>query len=161
MDVIFKCEHCDQELSVDASGAGTEINCPSCGEPIIIPGPPATAARAAGTQHAGAIGASAAAKEDKHFSVPVHDKPTEVLIEKPLPPLEVAAKEGIKLRVKTFRRSDCVEVGKDHFDEVVTAFLNKVGEANVVTITPITYTHQDLASREWITEFGVLIVYRS
>jgi hypothetical protein len=93
--------------------------------------------------------------------VPVHDKPTEVLIEKPLPPLEVAAKEGIKLRVKTFRRSDCVEVGKDHFDEIVTAFLNKVGEANVVTITPITYTHQDLASREWITEFGVLIVYRS
>src|SRR5207245_7574336 len=98
MDVIFKCEHCDQELSVDASGAGTEINCPSCGEPIIIPGPPATAARAAGTQHAGAIGASAAAKEDKHFSVPVHDTPNEMLIEKPLQPLKITAKEDNKIR---------------------------------------------------------------
>lgn len=161
MDVIFKCEHCDQELSVDASGAGTEINCPSCGQAIIIPGPPAAPARTAPAHHAGAIGASAAAKEDKHFSVPVHDKPAEMLIEKPLPPLEVAAKGGVQLRVKTFRRSDCVEVGKDHFDEVVTNFLNKVGEANVVSISPINYTHQDLASREWITEFGVLIVYKA
>jgi len=53
------------------------------------------------------------------------------------PALEVAAKEAIKLRVKTIRHSDCVEVGKDHFDEVVTKFLEKIGETHLVSITPI------------------------
>ena len=35
--------------------------------------------------------ASAAAREEKHFSVPVHDTPAESLIAKPLATLEVAA----------------------------------------------------------------------
>ena len=77
--------------------------------------------------------------------MPVHEKPAESLIAKPLTPLDVAAKEAIKLRVKTIRHSDCVEVGKDHFDEVVTRFLEKTGETHLVNITPITYMHQDLA----------------
>lgn len=156
MDVIFKCRHCDQELSVDASGAGTEIECPSCGGKIVIPeadAPPEP-------RIIDAMASSAARKEEKHFSVPVHDTPAESLITKPLAPLDVAAKEAIKLRVKTIRHSDCVEVGKDHFDEVVTKFLDKVGEAHLVSITPITYMHQDLASRQWIDDYGVLIVYR-
>src|ERR1700693_181507 len=111
MDVIFNCSHCEQELSVDAAGAGTEIDCPACGEKIVIPQAPPPAPHAVNP-----ISTSAAAKEEKHFAVPVHSTPTESLIGKPLPPLEVAAKEGIKLRVKSIRRSDCVEVGKDHFD---------------------------------------------
>ena len=37
MDVIFNCPHCDQELSVDASGVGSEIECPECKETIVIP----------------------------------------------------------------------------------------------------------------------------
>ena len=106
------------------------------------------------------MASSAARKEEKHFSVPVHDKPAESLITKPLAPLDVAAKEAIKLRVKTIRHSDCVEVGKDHFDEVVTRFLEKIGETHLVSITPITYMHQDLASRQWIDDYGVLLVYR-
>src|SRR6185503_13967709 len=106
------------------------------------------------------MASSAAAKEEKHFSVPVHDKPVASLIAKPLPPLDVAAKEGIKLRIKTIKRSDCVEVGRDHFDEVVTRFLEKIGESNLVSISPIGYSHQDLASREWVTDFGVMVVYK-
>ena len=39
MDVIFNCTHCDQELSVDAAGAGTVIDCPSCGGKLVIPQP--------------------------------------------------------------------------------------------------------------------------
>jgi hypothetical protein len=35
-----------------------------------------------------------------------------------------------------------------------------VGETSIVTITPINYSHMDLASREWITDFGVVIIYR-
>lgn len=156
MDVVFKCRHCDQELAVDAAGAGTEIECPSCGGKIVIPeaeGPPEP-------RIIDPMASSAARKEEKHFSVPVHDTPAESLITKPLAPLDVAAKEAIKLRVKTIRHSDCVEVGKDHFDEVVTRFLEKIGEPHLVSMTPITYMHQDLASRQWIDDYGVMIVYR-
>jgi DNA-directed RNA polymerase subunit RPC12/RpoP len=158
MDVIFNCRHCNQELSIDSADAGREIDCPTCGQRIVIPAPET---QAPGEPRViNAMAASAAAKEEKHFSVPVHDKPAESLITKPLVPLEVAAKEAIKLRVKTIRHSDCIEVGRDHFDEFVTKFLDKVGEAHLVSITPITYMHQDLASREWINDFGVMIVFR-
>jgi len=155
MDVIFQCPHCEQELSVDAAGAGTSIDCPSCAQRIVIPQP--------GPQQAAVVNpmkSSAAAKEEHHFTVPMHDKPSEVLIEKPLPPLDVAAKEGIRLRVRSIKRSDCVEVGKDHFDEVVTAFLGKIGEANVVSISTFNYTHMDLATRDWVTDYGAFIVYK-
>ena len=155
MDVIFNCSHCDQELSVDASGAGTTIECPSCGEKIVIPQPTTQPPRPLNP-----MASSAAAKVEKHFAVPVHAKPTESLIGKPLPPLEVAAKEGIKLRVKSIRRSDCVEVGRDHFDETVTNFLEKVGEANLVKIDTFNYTHMDLATRDWVTDYGVIVVYK-
>ncbi len=155
MDVIFNCSHCEQELSVDAAGAGTEIDCPACGQKIVIPQPPPQEPHAVNP-----ISTSAAAKEEKHFAVPVHSKPSESLISKPLPPLEAAAKEGVKLRVKTIRRSDCIEVGKDRFDEVVTHFLEKVGEANLVKLETFSYTHLDLATREWVTDYGVLLVYR-
>ena len=37
MDINFKCRHCEQDLSVDAAGAGSEIQCPACGETIMIP----------------------------------------------------------------------------------------------------------------------------
>src|SRR3954464_12699074 len=91
MDVIFNCPKCDQELAVDSSGAGSEIDCPSCGESIVIPGPDSVSpplmrtadeAVAAGMP-INPISSSAAAKVQKHLRVPVH-KATEVLIEKPL-----------------------------------------------------------------------------
>src|SRR5437867_2919385 len=37
MDIVFNCPKCDQELAVDSSGGGSEINCPACGEKIVIP----------------------------------------------------------------------------------------------------------------------------
>jgi DNA-directed RNA polymerase subunit RPC12/RpoP len=158
MDVIFNCQHCNQELSVDSSGAGSEIECPSCGGRIVIPQEGGDAPRE--PRIVNAMAASAAAKEEKHFSVPVHEKRAESLITKPLPPLEVAAKEAIQLHVKTIRHSDCIEVGHDRFDEIVTKFLGKIGEAHLVSITALTYTHQELASRAWITDYGVMIVYK-
>ena len=162
MDVIFNCTHCDQELSVDAAGAGSEIDCPACGGKLIIPGtPPEPGAQARDLSHPiNPMSTSAAAREEKHFAVPVHAVPTESLITKPLPTLEVTAKEGIHLQVKSIRRSDCFEVGKDHFDEVVTRFLEKIGEANLVKLETFNYTHQDLATHEWVTDYGVFIVYR-
>src|ERR1043166_9032981 len=141
MDLVFKCPNCQQELEVDASGAGTEIECPSCQQAITVPEAEPPLLRTINP-----IAASAAAREEKHFPVPMHRPPTETLIKKPPPPLEVAAKEGDKkLRVKTIKHGDCVEVGKDRFDDVITEFLGKVGESNIVSITPVAYSHTDIA----------------
>ena len=152
MDVTFKCPHCDQELEIEASNAGSEIDCPACGQKLVIPQPD-------NVESLRPPAPPPTPQEEKHFSVPQRDKAPDSLIGKPLTPLDVAAKEGIKLRIKTIRHSDCVEVGKDHFDEAVTNFLSKVGDTNLVSIHPITYSHQDLGSREWVADYGVMIIY--
>jgi hypothetical protein len=72
-----------------------------------------------------------------------------------------AAKDSEKrIRVKTIKHTDCIEVGHDKFDEVVSNFLGKIGEANLVSLTPLTYTFLDIGSQKLLTEFGVLIIYR-
>ena len=171
MDVIFNCPKCDQELAVDSSGAGSEINCPSCGEPIVIPAPEKSVARAGAdhlpsaprmeSQPVNPIASSAAAKIEMHLRVPVHKTPAASLIGKPLVPLEVAAKDSDrKMKVKTIKHTDCIEVGHDKFDEVVTNFLGRVGEPNIISITTLTYTHLDIGSQKLMTDFGVMIVYK-
>jgi len=156
MDVVFICPNCKQELEADASLAGTEIQCPACNVSIAIP-----AADPANVRTINPIVTSAAAKEEKHFVVPMRDEPTEVLIKKPARPLEVAARDEEKrIRVKTIRRTDCIEVGHDRFDEVVTEFLGKVGQENIVSINTVTYTALDIGTQKLMTEFGVLIVYK-
>ena len=47
MDIIFNCPHCEQELAVDSSGAGSSISCPACGEEITIPNSKGAPAKAA------------------------------------------------------------------------------------------------------------------
>jgi hypothetical protein len=174
MDVIFNCPKCEQELAVDSSGAGSQINCPSCGSSIVIPEPESVIPRPAGVgavadangprvevHPVNPIATSAAARVEMHLKVPVRKAPSESLIEKPLVPLEAAAKEtDRKIRVKTIKHTDCIEVGHDKFDEVVTGFLGKVGEANIISITTLTYTHLDIGTQKLLTDFGVMVVYR-
>ena len=181
MDVVFNCPKCDQELAVDSSGAGSEIQCPACNETIVIPEPetpvprpavavaqaiPAPVAPGAPAVEAGqahpvnAIDASAARKVELHLKVPSVQH-SESLIAKPLVPLEVAAKGADKkIRSRTIRHTDCIEVGHDKYDEVVTNFLNKIGEANIINITPINYTNLDIGTQKLMTEYGVFIIYR-
>lgn len=171
MDLIFNCPKCDQELAVDSSGAGTEIDCPSCGEPIIIPEPHGagalTGAPVGGaamarleSQPVNPIASSAAAKVDLHLRVPTR-KSSESLITKPLVPLEAAAKDTEKkIRTKTIRHTDCIEVGHDKFDEVVTNFLVKIGEPNIISINTINYSYLDIGTQKLLTDFGLLIVYK-
>ncbi|MDQ6631495.1 MAG: hypothetical protein M3Y82_07025 [Verrucomicrobiota bacterium] len=156
MDLVFKCTHCDQELAVDAAGGGSEIECPSCGQTLTVP-----EANPQNLQTLNPISSSAAAKESKHFAVPVRDTPAEALIKKPRPSLEIAAKESDKkIRIKTIRHGDCVEVGRDRFDEIASEFLEKIGQTNIVSINPITYSHIDLATRQAMADFGVMIVFK-
>ena len=164
MDIIFNCPKCEQELAVDKSGAGSEINCPSCSEKIVIPqsavSPSSGAVPVRAASHSGSV-TSTAAKVEMHLKVPVHSQPAESLIGKPAVPLEFAAKESDrKMKVKTIRHTDCIEVGHDKFDEMVTAFLQKVGETNIVSLTPLTYTHLDIGSQKLMTDYAVLVVYR-
>lgn len=162
MDIIFNCPKCEQELAVDSAGAGSEINCPSCSEKIVIPAAPAAPTADPVKMAASSINTSAAAKVEMHLKVPVRtSKQPETLIEKPKATLEVAAKESDKkMRVKTIRHTDCVEVGHDRFDEVVTNFLQKVGEQHIVSLTPMTYTHIEIGSQKLVTDYAVMIVYR-
>lgn len=157
MDVMFVCPNCKQQLEAEAGMAGNTIACPACQSPIVIP-----AADPANTRVGSPTASSAAAKEEKHFQVPVGDKPTTSLIQKSAPPLDAVRSAGgeKQMRVKCIKRTDCVEVGKDHFDEVVTDLLSKIGEANIISINTLAYTHVDMGSRQILTDYGVMIVYR-
>jgi DNA-directed RNA polymerase subunit RPC12/RpoP len=164
MDIVFNCPNCEQELAVDQSGAGSQIECPACNQPITIPatGKVTTGAipPVAPPPAPSAIAASAAAKVALHLKVPVSDKPTASLIEKPKPPLEVAAKGEKKIRVHTIRRAQCQENGHDLFDEKVTKWLNEVGEANITGIHVVTYEQFDVGTQKIMTDYGILVVYR-
>src|SRR6266853_896996 len=170
MDVIFNCPKCDQELAVDSSGAGSEINCPSCGEAIVIPAPERNTLRPGADNLPGAprmeanpvnpIASSAAARVEMHLRVPVHKTPTQSLIEKPLVPLEMAKDADKVIRIKTIRHTDCIEVGHDRFDEMVSNFLAKIGESNIISINTIGYTNLDIGTQKIMTEYGVLVVYK-
>jgi DNA-directed RNA polymerase subunit RPC12/RpoP len=161
MDIIFNCPKCEQELAVDSSGAGSEINCPTCDEKIVVPQAPPSASAPDAGHSVNPIASSAAAKVEMHLKVPMHDKPPESLIGKPLLPLEAAAKDtDKKIRTKTIRRIDCVEVGHDHFDEAVTKFLGNVGESSIISINTINYSYIDIGSQKLLTDFGVFIVYK-
>jgi hypothetical protein len=184
MDIVFYCtnKNCGQELAVDESGAGSEIECPTCGENLTVPQPtpentvpsdnvseeqsaPAAAAPAApGPAPSAAKAASSKItlpKKEKSFSVPVHSGPAEVLIKKPKPSLEVAAKDADrKIRLKTIRHSECQEVGKDKFDETVTDFLQKIGQDNIIGVHPISYSHFDVTTRQVLSDFGLMIVFK-
>src|SRR2546421_2924159 len=124
MDVMFTCPTCKQQLEADANMAGSTITCPACQSPIVIP-----AADPANTRTQNPSQASAGAKEEKHFAVPVSEGPTASLIQKALPPLEAQKSAGGEkvMRIKCIKRTDCVEVGKDHFDEVVSNVLSQIG----------------------------------
>jgi DNA-directed RNA polymerase subunit RPC12/RpoP len=160
MDIVFKCPNCDQELEVDAGGAGSTIECPSCSNTITVP--------AAGSENATpapepppAPTTIASFHEKLHLSVPAHDTPSEALIKKPNRPLDVVAKEGDKkMRIRTFKRSDCQEVGKDKFDEKVSEFLDHVGQANVISINTVSYSMVDMSTKALLQDYGVLIVFK-
>ena len=155
MDIVFKCTNCDQELAVDMEGAGSEIECPTCNTKLVVPEPTPQ-----NLQVINPIANTAGAKMEKHFKVPQR-KTADVLITKPKPTLEVAAKESDKkIRVKTIKHGECQEVGKDRFDEIATEFLQKIGQENIIALHPFTYSHSDAAGTKVIDDFGLMIVFK-
>ena len=156
MDIVFSCPGCHQELVVDAQGAGSEIECPSCETQLTVPQADAANVKIHGQSQS----QSPATRIDKAFVVPTYDKPAESLITKALPPLEAQKNIDKILRIKTIRHTDCKEVGHDAFDERVTEILNQIGENNIVSINTISYSYVDLSTKQLLSDFGVVIVYK-
>ncbi len=158
MDIVFNCPHCGLSLEVDQDAAGQQFDCPTCQKMVTVP---AVAAVPIKTTLVGNAGPTPSPIEEKRMAVPVSQKPVESLIQKPNKSLEMAAKESKPgIRVTTIRHSDCKEAGKDKFDEVVSDFLNKIGDQNLVSITPINYSYLDNGSQKLFTDFGVMVIYR-
>jgi len=169
MDIVFNCPNCEQELAVDQSGAGSQIECPACGETITIPagsgkvttGSLPVAPPAGPPPAPSAINTSAAAKVEMHLKVPVHDKPAESLIAKAKPPLEAVQKgAGKRLRIRTIRRAACIENGHDLFDDKVSEFLHEIGESNIVSTHIVGYEQFDVGIQKIMTDYGLLVIYR-
>ena len=156
MDIVFKCPGCQQELEVESSAAGESIPCPSCSRTLSIPQPdPSNLKVGLASQ------ASAAAREGKHFAVPVSQNPVQPLIKKDPNPPKTSAKEGARhLRIRSIRRLDCREVGQDRFDQTVSAVLAEIGDDHVVSVQPISYTYVEMGSQKILSDYGVIIVYK-
>ena len=149
MDIIFDCPNCQQELAVDSAGAGTEIDCPACGETITIPRQSTKAApevarpdRSARQSHRRvrrgqgrkAPQSAGARQAERAADQKAADAPVEA----------VAKGADKKIRLHTIRHATCFESGHDRFDEKVTEFLNEVGEANLISVHTINYTYVDI-----------------
>jgi endogenous inhibitor of DNA gyrase (YacG/DUF329 family) len=160
MDITFNCPHCGLSLEVDQDAAGQQFDCPTCQKTVTVPSAPAQPAKpapavATATQAAGAV------REEKRMAVPASQKSIGSLIQKPNKSLEVVAKESKPgIRVKTIRHSDCKDGGKDRFDDVVSEFLNKIGDQAIVSVTPINHSYLDTATQKILTDFGVMVIYR-
>ena len=165
------CPSCNETLLIPLTNApppppAAAPGAPANPRPPTVTLPPVAPAALGAGPGAGkvvnAMASSAAAKEVKYFKVPVHDAPAESLIQKANRPLDAEARDpgDRHTRIKTMRHSDYVDVGHDHFEESVNKFLTKVGDENIISITTFTYTHQELASRQWISDYGVLVVYK-
>jgi hypothetical protein len=164
MEITFNCPHCDQELAVDQAGAGTQIDCPTCGESIIIPstGKVTTGSLPPVPPPPSPLAATpSASRKELHLKVPVRDKPAETLIGKPKPPLEAVQKgAGKRLRIHTIRHASCVESGHDHFDERVSDYLQDIGESNIISVHVINYEHFDVGIQKVMTDYGLMIFFR-
>ncbi len=155
MDLNFHCPHCQQELLVDESAAGQLIQCPTCGAEIGVPMADATNLRPHNPIHG-----SAAARVEHHFVVPVYEGPPEVLIPQSNKEEDVSTGPEKKIKIRIFRHSDCIEVGRDRYEEMVSAFFNKIGWDNILSVTPLNYTHIDIATQKILTDYAIQIIYR-
>ena len=63
--------------------------------------------------------------------------------------------------MKTIRHADCISQGTDSFDTTVSEFMDKLAEAQVISVTPISYSRLEPGTERSLMDYGVLIVYKS
>lgn len=70
MPIRFRCVYCDKLLGIAKRKAGAVVNCPQCGQPLIVPTPePEPEATAAASQSAGPPPGPAKLFEQDDFDV--------------------------------------------------------------------------------------------
>jgi len=65
------------------------------------------------------------------------------------------------IRVKSFKRTEFIEIGRDRFDDAVSQALTAIGAQNIITILPLNYEHIDIATEKIVTDFGMIVVYKT
>jgi DNA-directed RNA polymerase subunit RPC12/RpoP len=159
MDVVFSCSHCEQELAADEASNGEQIECPSCHNMIVIPPPDQNRVNELASGAPPPPPPPSQEEEHRHFAVPQRDGPGEHLVKKKVVQvLEVENKEK-RLKTKSIKHNQCVEVGHDRFDEVVTNFIHKVGDEFIVSLNMFTYSAVDTHGH-MTHDYGVMIVYK-
>jgi hypothetical protein len=66
-----------------------------------------------------------------------------------------------KVRIKSFKRTEFIEIGRDRFDEAVSDALTAIGADNIMSVLPLNYEHIDIATEKIVTDFGVIVVYKT
>lgn len=169
MDTSFSCPKCNLHITADECVVGEEIDCPDCGHKIRVPPPkktrpgstgksPASVTRNVSAAAKAAAKATSQAMGHKALVVPQHHGPQESLLKR-AEVAERAADGPPKIRVRCIKRSSCVEVGHDRFDEVVTDFLNKVGQVNIIHMSAISYGVMD-PSGHMLPDYGIMVIYK-
>ncbi len=64
------------------------------------------------------------------------------------------------VRIKSFKRTEYIEIGKDRFDQAVSEALTEIGAENLISVLPLNYEHIDIATEKIVTDFGVIVVYK-
>ena len=65
------------------------------------------------------------------------------------------------VRVKSFKRTEFIEIGRDRFDDAVSQALTAIGVENIISVLPLNYEHIDIASEKIVTDFGIIVVYKT
>ena len=76
-DLNFDCPHCGQNLTIDESQSGEQIDCPTCSKAIEIPSPGEQNAEVTETQKKTSEQTEPDAKK---YSVPIHEGQPEILV---------------------------------------------------------------------------------
>jgi len=158
-DLNFDCPHCGQNLTIDETQSGEQIDCPTCSKSIEIPKP--------GEQNSEVIETKKPSPDDtepveKKYSVPVHEGQPEILVKskKKNESIEEESIEGDgRICAKTIKRGDCIELGQDKFDEALNEFLGKLKREQILSVHPVNYAHYDPATQKYLDDYGAMVIY--
>ena len=64
------------------------------------------------------------------------------------------------VRIRSFKRTEFIEIGRDRFDQAVSEALTAIGAENIINVLPLNYQHIDIATEKIVTDYGVIVVYR-
>jgi hypothetical protein len=69
--------------------------------------------------------------------------------------------EGTTIKVRTFKRTEFIEVGRDTFDENVGKFFTAIGAENIIQVLPLSYEHIDISTQKVVSDYGLTVIYKS